>query len=85
MHICNECAELCYEICNPPSAPKQRHAVINAIQDKVGDVRRRLDEVAVALPKLSRDLHDVCEDFVASWTTAPLPPGPRASAATIAT
>ena len=71
VHICNACTTLCYEICNPPSVPKRQHAVIDAISDKIRDVRRRLDEVGVVLPKLSRDLRDVCEDFVAELDDRP--------------
>jgi hypothetical protein len=71
VHICNECTDLCYEICSPPPAPQSRHAVIDAIWDKIRDVRRRLDQVAVALPKLSLDLHVVCEDFVAELNDRP--------------
>jgi hypothetical protein len=40
--------DLCYQICNPPPASQSRHAVIDAIWDKIRDVRRSLDEVAVA-------------------------------------
>jgi hypothetical protein len=72
VHICNECTDLCYQICNPPSAPKEQHAIIDAIWDKIGDVRRRANEAAAALLQLSSELHDVCEDFVAELDDRPV-------------
>jgi len=56
--ICNECTDLCFEICHPVTA-EQRDPAVKAMRDKIPRLQQGLGEVAKSLLKLSDELGDL--------------------------
>ena len=57
VYICNECTDLCFQICHPSSDPPKTS--IEALRDKIRMVQQGLGEVAKSLIKLSSELGDL--------------------------